>query len=295
MKAELTFVRHGISEANITGRWQGHGDSPLSPQGREQAAALASALSAGAFDRIISSDLQRAASTAAAIAEATGAPLKKDPAWREINVGAWEGLTRPEVAERFPDEIAALARGEVIAIGGAESWTDLEVRIRAAFDRLRDTLRDGERVAVVAHGGVIASLASSIFRIPRSPRRLGNVDNTSRTNIIVDGDALRMRRFNDTTHLKRTTAWAQGRQEKGDTLVRLRPVTGAAEVSIEAHLRQLHRCNAGAEVELEVPPASLHTTSHSLLRIDNLEPPTGPCDVVVGDDSLAFANYNLHH
>ena len=93
---QLTLVRHGQSTSNKSGRWQGQGDCPLSDLGRAQARALASRLHDQVFDRIVASDLARAADTARALARA----VATDPAWREIDLGRWEGLTRQEVASR---------------------------------------------------------------------------------------------------------------------------------------------------------------------------------------------------
>ncbi|MEZ4252464.1 MAG: histidine phosphatase family protein [Polyangiales bacterium] len=84
---EITLVRHGQSESNVSGRWQGHGDSALSPHGREQAMSLASrfAREGARFDRWVASDLSRAHDTGKASAGRLGAKLEVDPAWREIH------------------------------------------------------------------------------------------------------------------------------------------------------------------------------------------------------------------
>lgn len=191
----LTLVRHGESVSNAVGRWQGQGDAELSDRGRRQATALAERLQAISFDRIVASDLQRAAETAAAL----GRPMTTDPQWREIDLGGWEGLTREEVAERFPEQVEALRRGEDVALGGVERWSDVQHRVGRALDRLRADAA-GERVLLVAHGGVIITLLSALVGVAAiRPRRLGKLGNTSISQVRF-GDATTLEVYNDTEH-----------------------------------------------------------------------------------------------
>src|SRR4249919_1885580 len=95
-KTRVLLARHGQSEWNSAGRWQGQADPPLSALGRKQAIHAAERI--GAVDAIIASDLQRAAETAFIIAEAIGVgPVITEPQLRERNVGEWSGLTRDEI------------------------------------------------------------------------------------------------------------------------------------------------------------------------------------------------------
>src|SRR3954471_3985163 len=97
----LLLVRHGQSEWNAQGRWQGQADPPLTDLGRAQA--RAAARSVGSVDGIFASELQRATETAAIIAEELGlGPVLIDEGLRERDAGAWSGLTRDEIHERFP-------------------------------------------------------------------------------------------------------------------------------------------------------------------------------------------------
>ena len=197
--ARITLIRHGESAWNAAGRWQGHGDAPLSDRGRAQAEALARRLRDRPMARIECSDLQRAAHTAAGL----GAPVP-DACWREIDVGAWEGMTDTEVRARFPEELAALRRGEDVAMGGGESLEALRVRARAAFDRLAARLGSGEEAVVVCHGGLILALVSDLLGVPdRHPRLIGRVENTGLTTILLGADAAahQVLVYNDTTHL----------------------------------------------------------------------------------------------
>ena len=198
MAIDITLIRHGETEGNITDVWQGHGDSPLTAHGRAQADALGRRLTDRVFDRVVSSDLGRVLETAHR-AGLEPEPLKE---WREVHLGAWEGLTRDQVLERFPDEMAALAAGEEVRLGGGESWPEFGARIDKAFDALVDSLDEGARVAIVAHGGVVHSVVSAIlgFRGHRRAWPVASALNTGITRITVDGDERSITVFNDATH-----------------------------------------------------------------------------------------------
>ena len=135
----ITLVRHAQSEANAAGIWQGQGDAPLSGDGRAQARLLAPRLAHRDFDIVISSDLSRTQETA----ELAGRiPERLEKSWREMDLGAWEGRTFAEVAERHPDLLEAIRRGEAVSFGETgETIAEFEERVVDAFDRLVDELR----------------------------------------------------------------------------------------------------------------------------------------------------------
>src|SRR5215472_5236918 len=96
----IWLVRHGLTEWNTQQRFCGHSDVTLSAQGRVQARWLARRLQEEKISTIYSSDLSRARDTAEIIASrrTQAVPVKASPAWREIDFGAWEGLTYGEIA-----------------------------------------------------------------------------------------------------------------------------------------------------------------------------------------------------
>ncbi|MCU1617498.1 MAG: hypothetical protein JWO98_5038, partial [Frankiales bacterium] len=98
----LLIWRHGRTEWNATGRFQGQLDPPLDDEGRAQASRIAPQLLAAALGPastvVVSSDLTRAAETATALTEILGVPVRLDPRLREQGLGCWEGMTRDEVA-----------------------------------------------------------------------------------------------------------------------------------------------------------------------------------------------------
>jgi probable phosphoglycerate mutase len=151
---DLLVVRHGQSEWNAIGRWQGHADPSLSELGRRQA--FVAAASIGAVDGIVSSDLLRAAETAAIIAEQLGVgPVVVDERLRERDAGEWTGLTRAEIDRGWPGWIDSARQPE-----GYEGFEDVLARVTDALDAIHDASPGGS-LLVVTHGGVIRSLARS--------------------------------------------------------------------------------------------------------------------------------------
>src|SRR5215211_8136133 len=98
----ILLARHGETDWNREGRFQGWADPPLNDAGRAQAQALAERLREMPFDAVYASDLRRAFETAEIVAASHGVPVTPDPGLREVDIGSWSGLTRAEIEERFP-------------------------------------------------------------------------------------------------------------------------------------------------------------------------------------------------
>lgn len=148
----LIVWRHGNTEWNADGRVQGQTDVPLNDLGREQARAAAAVLAELRPDAIVSSDLRRAADTAAALAALTGLPVRPDARLRERYFGHWQGLALSEVAERFPEEYARWRAGDPDPGAEIETLDDLGKRIGAAFQDAAD-LAVGGTIVLTTHGG----------------------------------------------------------------------------------------------------------------------------------------------
>ncbi|MGQ0744539.1 MAG: histidine phosphatase family protein [Acidimicrobiales bacterium] len=158
MVRRLLVIRHGQSEWNAQGRWQGWADTPLSDLGRAQAAEAVAGLAGRAWSAVVSSDLGRAVETAQIIAAALDlGEVEIDPQWRERNVGHWSGLTRTEIATLWPDELAAWNAGRIEATPGGENEVDFLDRAMGAAKRVAARPGTGE-ILVVSHGGVIRAL-----------------------------------------------------------------------------------------------------------------------------------------
>jgi broad specificity phosphatase PhoE len=198
MSVTITLVRHGRSEANEANLWQGQGDAALSATGRDQARALAARLGGTTFDLVMSSDLQRARETAATVDPG----VETDHAWREMDLGAWEGRTFEEVALSHPDLLEAIRNGDAVSFGETgETVPDFERRAWAALESLVERLDDGASALVATHGGVIDAIVGRFLGRVNGRRTFPIVTNTSLTVLEgVPGD-LRLRRFNDASHL----------------------------------------------------------------------------------------------
>jgi broad specificity phosphatase PhoE len=229
---EITFVRHAETTANATGTWQGHGDAGLSGRGRRQAHALGDRLSGRQFDVVVSSDLDRALETAVL----AGLDPRSDARWREIDIGRWEGLTRAEVHERYPEEISRIEAGEAVRLGGGESWLDLAARVERSLGELVGEVPDGSRVLVLSHGGVIhAALEAGFSMVGHElsgdgSRGLGQLRNASVTEVGAEAGSFRVRVFNDVTHL-------DGDRDAGPSIALIRHGESEANVAGRWHGR----------------------------------------------------------
>jgi len=190
MPTRVLLVRHGQSEWNAAGRWQGQADPPLSDVGRAQARVAARAL--GAVDAIFASDLQRAAETAAIISGELGVgPVIIDERLRERDAGEWSGLTRAEIEERYPgwldsgsNKHTAFASAEgVRRPPGWESDASVLARALGALGAIHEAVGDGD-VLAVTHGGLIYTvehhLNAEVSRLANGAGRW----------FVVDGDRL---------------------------------------------------------------------------------------------------------
>jgi broad specificity phosphatase PhoE len=262
----VTFVRHGESISNAAGIWQGHSNSELSERGIAQAEALAARLAGSRFDRIVCSDLRRAAHTADIVGSALGMTALRDPAWREINLGRWEGLTRASVREQFPDEVAALGRGEDIQVGGGERWSDLGRRVGAAFEVLVQTAEADEHILVVVHGGVIVTFFATLLGVLRArPRPIGKLSNTSLSRVGIHDGALVVESYNDALHIDAQASWHTERDDRGRSVVALRAQVGSRALAANVH--QEHPAGEGL-AEVLVEPEGLAAWANARLPGD---------------------------
>jgi broad specificity phosphatase PhoE len=149
---DLVVVRHGRTAWNADGRFQGQVDIPLDEMGRAQALALEARLRAERFDLAVTSDLLRARHTAEIILAGRGLSLQRDPRWREMDFGAWEGLTWDDILRRDPNTRDAYAPP------GGETFALLCARVERALRDVRAGAHDGVRALVVTHAGPLHAL-----------------------------------------------------------------------------------------------------------------------------------------
>ena len=200
---EILLVRHGESAPHVPGTTfalkDGHGDPPLSPEGREQAELLGARLANEHLDAIYVSSLVRTHETAAPTAAAHGLEPTIVPDLREVFLGEWEGgLLREKFAEQDPIALRVWGEERWDVIPGAESNEDLRGRLVPAIDRIAADHPD-QRVMVVVHGGVIGVLLA--YASESRPFAFVGADNASISHLVVVGGRWNVRRYNDTGHL----------------------------------------------------------------------------------------------
>jgi broad specificity phosphatase PhoE len=149
----LIVWRHGRTEWNLLDKIQGQADIPLDEIGVSQAKASAARLASLAPTRLFSSDLQRAASTAAELAALTGLQIEYDKALREIDVDDWAGMTMAELADRHPDAAARIRAGESQRRGtSGETVEEVAARFAPVLGRVVESAESSDTVVVATHG-----------------------------------------------------------------------------------------------------------------------------------------------
>lgn len=179
-RRRILVLRHGQTTSNARGIWQGQLDTDLSELGVAQAERAGETLRALGADRIVTSDLTRAARTAEIVGQACGIPVTADRRWREIHAGEWQGLSSDEVIARYPEEFAAVMRGEDIPRGRTgESMAQVAARTADAVADLVSVMGAGECVIVSTHGAAARSVTAALLGIdpPLAWRLLGVFDN----------------------------------------------------------------------------------------------------------------------
>src|SRR5882757_3008117 len=166
MGQQVVVWRHGRTEWNLAGRFQGQSDVALDSVGVAQARASARILAALRPAAILSSDLSRAADTAAELGKLTGHQVQLDPGLRETYLGNWQGLTRAEVDARYPGEEAAWLRGELERRGGGESMPEVADRAVTAVRGALDRLGPDDTLVAVTHGGSGRVLSGRLCGLP---------------------------------------------------------------------------------------------------------------------------------
>lgn len=169
----LLLLRHGRTAWNAQRRFQGQADPPLDEVGRSQAYEVSALVAALHPDLLVSSDAVRAMQTAEIVGEATALPVLADARLRERGLGHWEGLTRDEVAERYPDEIADWVAGRDVSRRGGETREQVAERALAAFAELPDVAT----IVLVSHSATAMALTNALLGIPQGTHPLGPLAN----------------------------------------------------------------------------------------------------------------------
>ena len=194
-------VRHGRTAWNAEWRIQGQRDEPLDGLGRWQAEQLAQALAAEPLAAIYSSDLQRAAATAAPLARQRGLAVLPDPGLRERGFGVFEGLTHAQVEQHWPvDARRWRERDPSFGPGGGESLVDFYARSVAALSRLAAG-HPGQAVLLVVHGGVLDCWYRAATHAGLQGARSWKLGNATINRLLYSPHGLAVVGWNDDAHL----------------------------------------------------------------------------------------------
>lgn len=198
----LVVLRHGRTAWNDSGRAQGHTDVPLDEVGWAQARAVAPVLARLRPARLWSSDLSRAAQTAAEVARETGLDIELNPALREYDVGQRAGLTLAEFEAQFPQEYAAWTSGdESVTVAGAESTAAVRGRMSPVLRHCLASLAPGETGIVVTHGAALRVAVTDLLGLPADSRDvLRGMDNCGWLRLVQrsSGSRVQLASYNET-------------------------------------------------------------------------------------------------
>lgn len=187
-RTTLVFLRHGQTDWNVHGRFQGQADEPLNDVGREQARRAATAMADQDFAVIIASPLVRAYETAQIVAAKNGSEIGVDDRLMEIDCGSWEGRMWTDITSQNPELVQMYTDGvDFRRSPEGETIVEMVERARPAVDELLESHR-GQRVLVVAHGLLIQRLVQSLLGLDPAIRLLGSLGNACSSAVTyVDG------------------------------------------------------------------------------------------------------------
>lgn len=172
--------RHGETDWNAEGRFQGHVDIPLNDRGREQARGLVPRLEPHGVQAILSSDLSRAHETARIVAAGLGGiPIFTDEGLREAFLGHAQGLTYEEIKTRFGEDVTGRWRSDHptdadVSYPGGESGSQVLSRVFAAIERFVERETGFDHIGISCHGGVIRRIMQRIRPPGSEPVRIPN-------------------------------------------------------------------------------------------------------------------------
>jgi probable phosphoglycerate mutase len=199
---ELIVIRHGETDWNVEGRFQGQLDVPLNARGLRQAARMAERLATERVDVFYCSDLLRTRQTAEPAALQLELDAAPDAGLREQRFGVLEGMSFPEVQAQHPELLALWQRHDPdYALPGGESVRDFHARVVGAVQALASR-HAGQTIAVVTHGGVLDMLYRTVNALPLHGPRECPIPNTGLNRLRVHGERIEILTWADDAHLQ---------------------------------------------------------------------------------------------
>lgn len=197
---EIVLARHGETEWNVKDLFRGLADIPLSAHGLEQAEKLARYLSSTKIEAVYSSPLQRARQTAGFIAREHHLEVSVTQGLLDINYGAWQGLTVPQVQEKYPELYSRWTeRPQRVRIPDGDTLSQIRRRSRAVVTEV--IARHSGAVVLVSHRAVIQVLICTLLGISTSHFWNISLDTAAITTFNYENERFVLIEHNNTSYL----------------------------------------------------------------------------------------------
>ncbi|MGM0499214.1 alpha-ribazole phosphatase [Halanaerobium congolense] len=201
MLTKLYLLRHGETDWNQKSIFQGQTDIDLNKNGKNDAQKAAEILQDIKLDQIYSSDLKRAKNTALMISQAKNLKIKENKQLREICFGDWEGLSFSEIKKQYPKQLASWQQDPLnYSPPAGEKLLDFKKRIVNFFTKMINKNK-GDKILVVAHGGVIKVYLTAILSIDPQNFWQFQIDNGSLTELKFYDEDIILSKLNFTNTL----------------------------------------------------------------------------------------------
>ena len=210
-RTRFYLIRHGETDWNKAGRYQGRTNIDLNAEGREQARLLGERFRFLPLDALYVSPLNRAMETANEVARTTGITPVTDEHFIEINFGEWEGHTIEELSEKFGSAYTDFFKDPFDhPVPGEGSFQNAMDRAIEGFNILAER-HQGQNVAIISHGGLLRVMLVGLLEMGDAFYRKTWMTNTSVTmlDVMPDGRKLLMT-LNDKAHLEMAELFKKG-------------------------------------------------------------------------------------
>jgi len=197
----LLLVRHGQTKLSHENTFCGVTEAPLTAEGHRQAMCLAEHLRHESIDAIYCSPQTRAQETAQPIARMLDIALQTRAELREMNFGQWEQCVRTELAQEYPQALAAWERGSWMAQPpGGETQQEVIARVVPCIIDLLNT-HAGQTILLVSHKSTLRLLMGNMLNMSLPANRSLRLDPASLSELRVTGDSVQLFHYNNTNHL----------------------------------------------------------------------------------------------
>lgn len=197
----LWLIRHGETEWNVIGRFQGSADEPLNTTGEEQAASLAPRLATMNFDAIYASDMLRVQQTAQHALNGDMSRIQSDARLRELTFGKWEGLTWDDIKAQYPDELNLWLENRNENPHGGDKLPDVAHRLTDFLSEIRANHDKDEHILIFAHGGILAIVITLLIDVDSAKWWQFGLKNCSLNEVGLFNRGAVLLRLNDEQHL----------------------------------------------------------------------------------------------